>query len=58
MDSVDLTKDGLRACDCVLIVTNHQAIDWQLIAQEAALIVDTRNAMAGIEGIKGVVVQA
>ncbi len=57
MDSVDLTKEFLRTCDCVLIVTDHQAIDWPLIAREARLIVDTRNKMAGVDA-KGLVVQA
>ena len=58
MDSVELTKKTLHECDCVLIVTNHQVIDWQLIAQEAKLIVDTRNAMAGMEIGKGILIQA
>ena len=58
MDSVDLTREALHACDCVLIVTNHEAIDWQLIAQEAKLIVDTRNVMASMDIGKGIVVRA
>ena len=58
MDSVELTKKTLHECDCVLIVTNHQVIDWQLIAQEAKLIVDTRNAMAGMKIGKGILIQA
>jgi len=29
----------------VLVVTDHSAYDWDWIAQHAALIVDTRNAM-------------
>lgn len=32
--------------DCVVIVTNHSAFDYGLIAKNALLIVDTRNSMA------------
>jgi len=58
MDSVELSKETLNACDCVLIVTNHKAIDYKLLARESQLIVDTRNAMAGIEVLNGILVQA
>ena len=34
--------------DCVVIVTDHDAVDYGMIAKEADLVVDTRNAMAGI----------
>ncbi|GAB4476945.1 MAG: nucleotide sugar dehydrogenase [Anaerolineae bacterium] len=43
--SVNLTVDLLRAVDCVVVVTDHSSIDWQLIADEAALVMDTRNAL-------------
>lgn len=46
LTSVDLTKETVHAADCVLIVTNHRAIDYTLLAQHARLIVDTRDAMA------------
>ncbi len=36
--------------DCVLIVTDHSDYDYQWIAQHASLVVDTRNAMRGIQG--------
>src|SRR6201993_1565016 len=36
--------------DCVLIVTDHSDYDYGWIAQHAALVVDTRNAMRGIHG--------
>ena len=35
----------LSSQDCVLIVTDHSAYDWNWIGQHAPLIVDTRNAM-------------
>lgn len=58
LDSVELTKDAIEASDCVLIVTNHDAIDYDLIGRYAILIVDTRNAMNGVEGITAKVVKA
>jgi UDP-N-acetyl-D-glucosamine dehydrogenase len=44
--SVELTKTTLAGCDAVLISTDHDAVDYGLIAREARLILDTRNAIA------------
>jgi UDP-N-acetyl-D-glucosamine dehydrogenase len=44
--SVALTPETLAAADCVLIVTDHAAIDWRLVKAHARLIVDTRNVLA------------
>lgn len=41
--------DDLSSFDCVLIVTDHSTYDYARIAREAQLIVDTRNALKGIE---------
>ena len=49
LESQPLTPEVIEAADCVLIVTNHDAIDYELVGERAALIVDTRNAMAGVE---------
>jgi UDP-N-acetyl-D-glucosamine dehydrogenase len=43
---VDLTPEQLRLADVVVIVTNHRSIDYQLLMDQAILIVDSRNAMA------------
>jgi UDP-N-acetyl-D-glucosamine dehydrogenase len=48
LDSSPLTRERLSAADCVLIITNHSAIEWNLIASAANLVVDTRNALDGI----------
>ena len=58
MHSVPLTKENLKAADCVLVVTNHAAIDWQAIAEHARLVVDSRNALAPFLPIQGSYVQA
>lgn len=50
LESVPLTPQELAAADCVVIVTNHHNIDYASVVQHAPLIVDTRNATAGIAG--------
>jgi UDP-N-acetyl-D-glucosamine dehydrogenase len=46
-EGVELTAQELRKADAVVIVTDHRKIDYQLLMDEANLIVDSRNAMAG-----------
>jgi UDP-N-acetyl-D-glucosamine dehydrogenase len=43
--SVALTAEVLAAHDVVLIATDHDGVDYGLIAQHAKLVIDTRNAM-------------
>ncbi|TVQ63166.1 MAG: nucleotide sugar dehydrogenase [Phycisphaerales bacterium] len=50
LESVPLNADTLAGYDAVLISTNHSAYDWQLVADHAQLIVDTRNAMKTVTG--------
>ena len=42
--SVDLSAEVLRRADCVVILTDHSAMDYDMIRKEAGLIVDARNA--------------
>ena len=51
-ESDPLTAVSLQQADCVIIVTNHATLDWQLVAKEASLIIDTRNALLRDE-VKG-----
>jgi UDP-N-acetyl-D-glucosamine dehydrogenase len=43
--SVPLTEETVAAADCVLVVTDHTAIDFAMVQRAARLVVDTRNAM-------------
>ena len=43
---VALTGDEVSRADAVVIVTDHRSIDYQFLADNARLVVDTRNAMA------------
>ena len=56
--SVSLRPESLRKYDSVIIITNHSAYDWQLIAENARLIVDTRKVLVGVKGCRGHIVQA
>ncbi|MGC6534309.1 MAG: nucleotide sugar dehydrogenase [Parvibaculales bacterium] len=51
--SVDI--DEAAMADAVLIVTDHDAVDYQSLADTSDLIIDTRNAMAGIDGKASIV---
>ena len=53
MHSVPLSPEVLENADCVLIVTNHKAVDWQAIAEHSKLVVDSRNALAPFQPIAG-----
>ena len=44
--SVSLSAKRIAAADAVLIVTDHDSVDYKLIGKHARLVVDTRNAMA------------
>jgi UDP-N-acetyl-D-glucosamine dehydrogenase len=43
--SQPLTAEYLSAQDCVLIVADHDAIDWGLVGANARTVVDTRNTL-------------
>jgi UDP-N-acetyl-D-glucosamine dehydrogenase len=48
LKSVPLTPDTLRSMDCILILTDHDAVDYGMLGEHATLVVDTRNAMASV----------
>lgn len=58
LESVALTRQILMQSDCVVIVTNHKNIDYELIADSASLIVDTRNVLGSVLNSRATVVKA
>jgi len=58
MASQELTDEYLQSRDCLLIVTDHTAYDWQRIVDHAPLVVDTRNALRSVKPGKAAVVRA
>jgi UDP-N-acetyl-D-glucosamine dehydrogenase len=51
MFAKDLATSVAEA-DCCVIVTDHKSVDYGPIVEQAALIVDTRNALRGIDSAK------
>ncbi len=48
LESLPMTAETLAQQDCVLICTDHSAYDWDFVVNNAPLVVDTRNATAGV----------
>jgi len=49
MKSVNLTPENLAGYDAVVILTAHKAVDYDMVSSSANLVIDTRNAMSGID---------
>jgi len=49
-DGLELHSEpnALANADCVVIVTDHSLFDYKALVRDAALIVDTRNALKGV----------
>jgi len=45
MKSIDWSGSSIKKYDAALIVTDHENIEWQVLIDNIALIVDTRNAL-------------
>ena len=51
--SSPLEKDVIKNADCVVILTDHSKLDYDIIRKNARLILDTRNALKGRHGKRG-----
>ncbi len=47
LDSVALSRETLQGVDCVIIATNHDDVDYEMVRSNAPLIVDTRGVYVG-----------
>src|SRR5271157_1550126 len=52
LDLESQPEESIAAADCVVIVTDHSAFDYRKMVERAALIVDTRNALKGVDSQK------
>jgi UDP-N-acetyl-D-glucosamine dehydrogenase len=52
MDLESAPEESVTAADCVVIVTDHSAFDYQALVRRACLVVDTRNALKGVNSSK------
>jgi UDP-N-acetyl-D-glucosamine dehydrogenase len=50
LESVPLDAETIDAYDAVVVVTAHRGVDWAMIGQEAALVVDLRNVVPAANG--------
>ena len=48
MESQPLTDAVVSGQDCVIIVTDHSSLDYRKLAKSSQLIMDTRNALKGV----------
>jgi UDP-N-acetyl-D-glucosamine dehydrogenase len=48
--STPLTRETVSSFDCVVVVTDHRAIDYAMLSASARLVVDTRNALGRVAG--------
>jgi len=56
--SVTLNGEMISGYDVVLIMTDHDAIDYRLLVKHAKIVVDTRNACARVPGVGSNVAKA
>ncbi|MGL4593582.1 MAG: nucleotide sugar dehydrogenase [Thermoguttaceae bacterium] len=56
--SAALTPKSLQKYDCVVIVTDHKLVDYNMIVENSSLIVDSRNAIERAIGKKPNVIKA
>jgi len=56
LSAVEPSAEALAAADCVLILTSHSSFDYGMIAQQASLVVDTRNAMKQFRDARAAIV--
>jgi UDP-N-acetyl-D-glucosamine dehydrogenase len=57
LQSTPLSAEALERVDCVLITTDHQVVDYKRVVELAPVVVDTRNATAGLVQLRDKVVR-
>jgi len=58
MKSAPLTPKSLEKYDAVLISTDHSSYDYDMIVKNSKLVIDTRNATAGVKNGRNKIVKA
>ncbi len=49
LDAVTVDAALANGMDCAVITTDHRGVDYRAVARRAPLVVDTRNALAGVD---------
>lgn len=50
LEAVSAERALAAGIDCAVITTDHPGVDYAGVARRAPVVVDTRNALAGVEG--------
>jgi UDP-N-acetyl-D-glucosamine dehydrogenase len=58
LESEELSDEFIGSQDCLVIVTDHARFEYARLVEQARLIVDTRNATAGLEATSCRIVKA
>ena len=58
LKSVKLTPRFISSMDCVVIVTNHSAYDYDFVVKHSKIVIDTRNATRDVIRGKSKVIKA
>ena len=56
MDSKPLTPEYLGQQDAIVVVTDHSAVDWEMVVKHGKLVIDPRNAAGNVSGPKSNVI--
>ena len=46
-DRVNITADLVRAADAVVVLTDHDDVDYGMLEREARWVLDCRNRLSG-----------
>ncbi len=57
IEATELTAELLATADCVVIATSHRAFDFGMVADNARVVVDARNALKNIPPSKALVIR-
>jgi UDP-N-acetyl-D-glucosamine dehydrogenase len=50
--AMDLTPKSVASCDCAVVVTGHDGVDYKALLENIPALVDTRNVYAGVQSDK------
>ena len=51
LSSINLTEGSISSCDAVILATDHDTFDYELIKANAKILIDTRGRYSPSEKI-------
>jgi len=58
LENIDLTIENIKEYDAIVIITDHENINYDLIGEHASLVIDTRNVMSKVKKPKAKIIMA